>query len=461
MGDAAAGMKIFLVSANTAASPYPVFPLGAAVVTNALRRAGHTVEFFDWLAEGRSPDLLKRRATEAMPDLVAVAIRNIDNVNSIREERYLDRAAEVVAILRDSTPAPIVLGGAGFSLMPETVLKKLGADFGIVGEGERAVVEFVDAFSRQRPPRFTVVRSRELLAPQQMGGADYSVPYSGYYIQHGGMVGVQTKRGCPYACSYCTYPLLEGRDLRPRPPSAVVDDIQQLLDKGMAYLFFVDAVFNDESGLHMDVIREMRARKVSVRWTAYFAPRSIPEAHLDEMMETGLSAAEVGSDAATDETLRGMRKPHTWTQIVSFDAALRKRDIPVAHYFIFGGPGETPQTLKAGIANVLSLDGTVRFILSGVRVLPGTEMAELYRNPDGTAPTGDDLIDPRYYFSPAVPRQDLEAALHEGFGKSPLCLYPPEKGGDNAVALHEKGFCGPMWEMLLGRRSPRRVRRHA
>jgi radical SAM superfamily enzyme YgiQ (UPF0313 family) len=453
-------MKVLLVSANTAASPYPVFPLGAAVVVNALRRAGHEVEFVDWLAEGRSPEALGRRTAETGPDIIAVAIRNIDNVNSIREERYLDRAAEVVAVLRAASRAPILLGGAGFSLMPEAILRRVGGDFGIVGEGERAIVEFLEAFSTAKPPRFTIVRQSGLLEPARMGGADYSLSCAGYYIEHGGMVGVQTKRGCPHACAYCTYPLLEGRSLRPRPPAAVVDDIQQLIDKGMAYLFFVDAVFNDERGLYMDVIREMRARRVSVRWTAYFAPRAVSDSHLDEMVETGLSAAEVGSDAATDETLRGMGKPHTWDQVRAFDSALRRRDVPVAHYFIFGGPGETEGTLKAGIANVRSLEGTVRFILSGVRVLPGTAIAAMYRNPDGTAPTHDDLVEPRYYFSPSISRERLEAMLREGFADSPLCLYPPEKGGDNAVALHRKGFCGPMWEMLLGRRSPRRVRRH-
>ncbi len=454
-------MRVLVVSANVATAPYPVFPLGAAVVAHALRAAGHAVEFVDWLAEGCSAGQLRARVLAFQPELVAVAIRNIDNANSAHEERYLDRAAEVMALLRAASPAPIVLGGAGFSLMPEAILHKLDADYGIAGEGEQALVEFVDSFPARRPPRHTIVRSQELLVPAALGRADYQGPYTDYYIARGGMVGVQTKRGCPYQCAYCTYPLLEGRGLRPRAPAAVVDDIRQLVDRGMAYLFFVDAVFNDEQGLYLDVIREMRARKLHVRWMAYFAPRAISDEHWAAMRETGLSAAEVGSDAATNETLRGLRKPHAWEEIVAFNAALRRHDIPAAHYFIFGGPGETPATLQAGMANVRSLEHTVRFIFSGVRVLPGTPMAEIYRDADGRAPSEAALVEPHYYFSPALPREELETTLRAGFADDPLCLYPPEKGAGKETELHAKGFCGPAWSMMLGRRLPRRVRRHA
>ena len=454
-------MKILMVSANVVKSMYPVFPLGAAVVTQALRMAGHTVEFLDWLAEGRSAERLRERVLALQPELIAISIRNIDNANSVCEERCLDEAAKVVALLRAASPAPIVLGGAGFSLMPEAVLRRLDADYGIAGEGEQAMVEFVEAFERRRPPRFTVARAKERLAPDRLGRAEYGLDCAQYYIAHGGMIGVQTKRGCPHQCAYCVYPLLEGRALRPRPAKAVVDDIERLVAQGMTYLFFVDAVFNDAQGLYMNVIEEMRARAVKVRWTAYFAPRAMPDAHWKAMLETGLSAAEVGSDCATDETLRGLQKPHTWEQIVAFNAALSRYDIPAAHYFIFGGPGETRETLKAGIAHVRSLEGSVRFIYSGLRVMPGAAIEALWRKAGGSELAEDDLLDPRYYFSPGVTREELEAALRDGFEGDPLCLYPPEKEMAKEAELHQKGFCGPAWSMMLGRRLPRRVGRHA
>jgi radical SAM superfamily enzyme YgiQ (UPF0313 family) len=430
-------------------------------VAEALRTNGHTVEFFDWAAEDYSVDRLRESLASFQPELIGLSIRNIDNANSIDEERCLDRAEDVIALLRTVSPAPIVLGGAGFSLMPEAILRRLNADYGIVGEGEQAMVAFADTLTRQRPPRFTLLRAETRLPPERLGRADYTLSCAEYYRAHGGVIGIQTKRGCPHECAYCTYPLLEGRTLRPRPAAAVVDDIQQLIADHVPYIFFVDGVFNDEGGLYMKVIREMQARRVRVYWTAYFAPRAIPDEHWEAMLETGLSAAEVGSDAATDETLRGLQKPHTWRQIVDFHEALRRHRVPTAHHFIFGGPGETPATVQAGIAHVRSLEGAARFIFSGIRVLPGTAIASRYAREMGRELSDDELLDPRYYFSPALPRAELEAALRDGFAGDPLCLYPPEENRGQETELHRKGFCGPGWVMLLGRRPPRRIVRHA
>ena len=35
-----------------------------------------------------------------------------------------------------------------------------------------------------------------------------------YYLQSGSIASIQAKRGCPYRCVYCTYPLLEGGTVR-------------------------------------------------------------------------------------------------------------------------------------------------------------------------------------------------------------------------------------------------------
>ncbi|OGV41941.1 MAG: hypothetical protein A2X46_17760 [Lentisphaerae bacterium GWF2_57_35] len=452
-------MKIVLISANQTTSPYPVFPLGASVVSAALKAAGHEVLFLDGLADGVSQEAGLARLRGHDPRLVCLSLRNIDNTSSAHEECYLDAVAALVAGVRTVTQAPILVGGAGFSLMPEAILKRLGADYGIAGEGERAVLEFVARLERGEFPPTSIVRPAAFLAEPDIGAADYGLPCVDYYVeQGGGMVGVQTKRGCPHACGYCSYPVLEGRALRARDPKAVVQDIERLIgERGMKYLYFVDAVFNDSQGLYRQVVEEMLARRIRIPWVAFFKPTPIPDDVLAMMKATGWAAAEVGSDGTTDETLRGLHKPFAWADVEAFQAALNRHRVPVAHYFIFGGPGETRATVQAGIDHVLRLSSAVRFVYTGIRVLPETDIEQIARR-EGLLAPGQSLLEPVYYFSPQIERGWLENLLREKLSPDPLCFYPPENFALRIAEFHRKGFMGPLWEMALGHRPPRRIR---
>ena len=147
--------------------------------------------------------------------------------------------------------------------------------------------------------------------------------------------------------------MLEGSSLRCRPASEVVDDVERLVkDHGVSYVFFTDSLFNDDQGAYLEVLREMRRRKLKVPWSAFLKPTGIDEQSVALMRETGLAAAELGSDAATDTTLRQLRKPFRFADVINANDVLMKQKIAVAHYFMFGGPGETRRTLLEGIQNI-------------------------------------------------------------------------------------------------------------
>ena len=74
--------RVFLFSANTTMEPYPVYPLGMAVLAGALVGEGHEVHQFDFLAAGGDEERLCRELAEFAPDLVGISLRNIDNVDS-------------------------------------------------------------------------------------------------------------------------------------------------------------------------------------------------------------------------------------------------------------------------------------------------------------------------------------------------------------------------------------------
>lgn len=136
-------MRILLISSNTEVSPYPVYPLGMGIIAHALTTAGHDVRQFDFLQRGASLDSLGQEISVFNPALIGISIRNIDNVNLVNERYYIGAVQDIVQKIRKHSNARVLLGGAGFSLMPERILRTTGADYGIVGEGERLIVDFV------------------------------------------------------------------------------------------------------------------------------------------------------------------------------------------------------------------------------------------------------------------------------------------------------------------------------
>jgi radical SAM superfamily enzyme YgiQ (UPF0313 family) len=130
-------MRIAFISANREKLPDAVIPLGILSVM-AATPARHEKLFWDLCFEPDPLETVARKLRESQPDLVAIGLRNLQNMDYTNITTNLDAYRQLVRTVRAISPAPIVLGGGGFSVMPIGLMEDLGADFGIAGEGERA-----------------------------------------------------------------------------------------------------------------------------------------------------------------------------------------------------------------------------------------------------------------------------------------------------------------------------------
>jgi lipid biosynthesis B12-binding/radical SAM protein len=452
-------MRVLLIASNTASTPYPVYPLGLCIIAKALRNAGHEVSLFDFLQHGNSLDALDIAIGDSKPEVIGLSIRNIDNVNFLNEQRYITSVGSIVQRIREQTEAPVILGGSGFSIMPEEILQEVGADYGIVGEGEALIVEFVCNAARGVYPRQRCLRASSWLRSKEIVSADYDAPLMEFYLKSGNIASIQTKRGCNHACIYCSYPVLEGYTVRSRDPQAVVDDIQMLANTYQApYIFFTDSVFNDDEEHYLAVIREMRKREVNVPWTAFFKPQGLDDDIVSLMQRTGLKAAEIGADAPTDTTLRKLGKTFLFEDIVACNDLFLRHGVATGHYFMFGCPGETQDTVLEGIEHIKSLKETVSFIFMGIRILPDTVLRGIACR-EGLISKEQNLLEPVYYIAPGIDRQWLHQTLTEEFAGIRHCVFPPDALDASLQFLHRLGYSGAMWDLLTSR-NERRQRRH-
>lgn len=440
--------RILLISTNTTTEPYPVYPLGLAVIAQALQAAGHRTEQFDYLASGASTELLASAVARFDPEYVCLSLRNLDNCDSLSSTGYPAVAKGIVTLLRELTAAPVVVGGSAFSILPEELLSYTGADYGIVGEGEQLVCRLVEGLSQGMSfPR--VLRSERPLAGGEIGSALYSKELVDFYFKKSGLLNVQTKRGCPHGCSYCSYPALEGKSYRCRDPRRVVDDMERAkAEHGVEEFFITDSVFNDCDGQYLEVVREILRRRLEIRWSCYLRPEGVGRRELALMMEAGLHAVEVGTDAADDTTLAALGKGFTFADVLELNRACVAERLSCAHFVMFGGPDETMESVQRGLENLETLEHSVVFAFSGIRVLPGTPLlARAIR--DGLHPAGAPLREAVYYLSPRVDLEEMNRQITASFRHRRDRIFPPAEGQQRLAVLQRFGYRGLLWDTLI------------
>jgi len=360
-------MEILLVSANREKSPYPVFPLGLSYLAGSLLAAGHRLRTID-LCFAEDPEVLIRDELSAYPPAaVILSIRNIDNVTYPGSRSYLEGVKTVVDACRGTTP--VILGGSGFSLMPRELLEFFSGDFGIIGEGEEILPRLLERLAKgesaQGLPGVLTRGVPEFLPPvpvEKIGTPERSLFQVERYNREGGMANLQTKRGCPFSCIYCTYPILEGSRLRMREIPEIISEIRELVDRsGTKYLYFVDDIFNYPMDFAEKLCRAMIAAKLSIHWSAFINPSFITPELLAVMVEAGCDAFEFGTDSGSPAMLRNLGKSFTVDEVRAASALCREHGVDFAHYILFGGPGETEKTLLESFALMDEVDPTAAF----------------------------------------------------------------------------------------------------
>ena len=447
--------KILLISANRCTWPDPVFPLGLTHLSAALRRAGHGTAWLDLLA---NMERLDEVIESYRPDFVGLSVRNIDDVLINKQEVFFDDTVSLGAEIRRKTSCPIIVGGSGFSLFPERLLELAGADFGVCGEGEPGLVALIAALeaggSYAGIPGLVFRQNGKIVinppAPAPLDGeyadADRPEPITGHYLRTSGVLNLQTQRGCGFRCGYCTYPLIEGRRHRRRPPELVADEFAQLQRLGARYVFIVDSIFNSSARHVTEVCEALLRHNVKMSWGCFLRPQGLTADLVKLMARAGLSHIEFGSDSFCDEVLAAYQKDFVFDDICRSSELARAEHVEVCHFLICGGPGESHETLARGFANSQQLQGAVIMAVVGTRIYPGTNLFEQAVS-EGQINRDADLLVPKYYLAPSLAAEAVFAQLQEFARRSPNWIVgDPAPGYASLVErLRRRGVVGPLW----------------
>jgi len=449
------GKNILLVSANAYTNPYPVYPLGISYLHTYLKKhlPGYNITLFDFNRQSMSD--FSGILSKGDIDIVGVSLRNIDDTNIYKKNSFIDWYRQIIETARNAGTAKVIIGGPGFSIFPDILFKILKPDFGITGEGEETLRKLIlcidngmdynqiEGLVFRTPSGEIKLNSRtEYLKSLELS---FDKNLAEYYWSKSGMLNIQTKRGCPYNCIYCSYPIIDGKKVRTLDPRLIVDTIKELyFEKGITYLFFTDSIFNISRDYNIELAEEIIRSDVKVSWGAYFSPDNLTYEELSLFKKSGLTHIEFGTESFSDRQLNNYGKRFTFDDVLKTSEMSSDLGIFFAHFLILGGYGETDLTLDQTFENSKRLPRSVYFPYIGMRIYPHTRLYDI-AVAEGVITVSDNLLEPVYYISKQFnPDNVKERALATG----KKWIFPDFDDHGMMEKFRSRNIRGPLWEFL-------------
>jgi anaerobic magnesium-protoporphyrin IX monomethyl ester cyclase len=301
--------------------------------------------------------------------------------------------------------APLVSFGPHASAAPQASMERApDVDAMIVGEPEDAVLELVGLESFDQADRIeslTIRRGGTILAHRAQGSysAFSSMPYPAWDLlpldryrlplENARYLIVESSRGCPYSCDFCVAPVIQGHKFRERDAVALVDEIEEGRRRfGIDHFYLWGDTVTLNARSFSRFCDELIARKLNVRWFGNGRADNLtsPE-FVAKLSQSGCWMLSLGIESESDEVRRDMMKKLEREKIRLAIRNLRSAGIKSFAFFIFGYPGDTPESIERTARFAREIDPDFANFYPAVPY-PGTEMYEKCRR-DGSLVSDD------------------------------------------------------------------------
>jgi len=399
-------MRVLLISANTEHIDILPLPLGLNYIAVAARNAGHEIKLLDLMVRKDDRSSVKDAVESFHPDAIGISVRNIDDQNMKSPRFLLEQVKPVVEDCRNLSSAPIILGGAGYSIFPESVLNYLEADMGIQGEGEVSFPLLLDRIKHGSallgiPGLY--VRGLGLQGKREYVEDTDSLPLADPHLfslpapdYREIWMNVQTRRGCPMNCSYCSTGTIEGHSIRKRRLESVLEEIVGHAEAGFRKYYFVDNTFNIPLPYAKEICRMLIESGLNISWRCILYPGRVDEELIDLMARAGCIEVSLGFESGCERILRMMNKKYVPQSILRTSDILKDYGIKRMGFLLLGGPGETKESVEESLSFADSLQLDTLKVTVGIRIYPHTTLAKIALN-EGLILKEEELLFPTFY----------------------------------------------------------------
>jgi anaerobic magnesium-protoporphyrin IX monomethyl ester cyclase len=301
--------------------PEPHFPLELLYAQQALRKVGHEVLLIDAFMESLNPDQVRQRLGGFDEDFLVVPTAPSYLFWRCPQPELRVPRQWFSALERRSTKVAI---GPHGSATPKSTLAKTGADVVLRGEPDQTLPmlahspwETIDGCCwREASGTIHMGQGLGVTDMRAMGPLDYSeypvelhshkhhiFPGNGADHLHRGAE-VEFARGCPYSCTFCNKTLFRNK-FRERELGGVVEEIDQLIARGVDYIYFIDEIFGVGKNVRT-LLEEIAKRPVSIGFQSRIDLWD--EETLDLLGRAHCVSFECGVESVTEEGRNELNK---------------------------------------------------------------------------------------------------------------------------------------------------------
>jgi len=339
-------------------------PLGILSVAHHARLAGFDVSILD-----------ERRCLDAKTELFSM-LRKEPPVCvgfSVMTGNQIHFALELSKIVKKNSSAVTIWGGVHPTLEPKSTVMNEFVDYVVIGEGEITFTNLMKAFRDNRSidsvygicyidnkGQVVTTRNDNLPIMDSLVGIDYKqLPFHDYEesstffnFESSVILPVETSRGCPFKCTFCTEPAM-GRAWRAMAPSLVIQELSRLrYDYGIRAIAFVDDLFFVQHRRSEELIDGILSSGLDIEWYANVRAEYIVKhgsSFFQKAAKSGCRSLTMGAEGGTDTVLKRVRKNLTVGKLLQANRILN--DVGIAPHFsaIIGYPNETPQEVLSTI----------------------------------------------------------------------------------------------------------------
>jgi radical SAM superfamily enzyme YgiQ (UPF0313 family) len=215
----------------------------------------------------------------------------------------------------------LILGGGAPSVFSKQIIRMLPEGVTcIMGEGEEALLkimegrDLLDERYIERGDGGVIIG--EKMRPVSIDEFKIDLKYVSsifdqYASYRGDLIGVQTKRGCPYSCQFCLYTYIEGKKVRYRRPENIIDEISQFYHQWAVKKFwFSDAQFIpgvDAIPVCKELLERLVLSKMDISWSGYIRASLIDMELARLMVRSGLGDLEVSITSGSQREIDALK----------------------------------------------------------------------------------------------------------------------------------------------------------